>query len=302
MNIDNKIAESKVYLNNPQSSPTTLAELENTLLGNYKSKSAIGYSVPILSFGSARFTSKSFMSKIKAAEEISSGINSLQLSPKTLARVENNESLLRSLGHKPYVQVMSSGSHRIGGIKDNCEEIVLQVKDLSEKKSEHIFAKKPLSEETLLEDHLQQLIKKILDYKDSDKSRINHLKAFIGAIQIMGCQDTLDSKRLIDSVFKKYDLGEPTDKTKEPSRLDLGDSCTENYIEEQSRLFDQSFGELYKKYSEQYVLFHDGEVLFSAKNFSEVAEVAYKKRKVKEIFIIKVSSTKYSHEVLTPLG
>lgn len=76
---------------------------------------------------------------------------------------------------------------------------------------------------------------------------------------------------------------------------------TESYIEEQARLFRDSFDKLYNKYLDQYVLFHDGEVLFSSKNLYDVTKAAYIKRKDKDIFIEKVSVIEDTYEVLTPV-
>jgi hypothetical protein len=75
----------------------------------------------------------------------------------------------------------------------------------------------------------------------------------------------------------------------------------ETYIERQLRLFRQSFSSLYEEYPEQYVLFHEGKVIFSGENILEVTKVAYDKRKVKDIFIKKVSTEEDTIEMLTPV-
>lgn len=73
------------------------------------------------------------------------------------------------------------------------------------------------------------------------------------------------------------------------------------YIERQNHLFNQKLDELIKKYAGQYVLFHDGEVLYAGNSMAAVTKVAGEFRGSKNIFIKKVSKTSDNYGVFTPL-
>jgi hypothetical protein len=300
---EKKISEQKTNSNYSVNTPRNLADLESKIFGN--SRPDRGCSNLTLSYGSARFRSKShntYNAKVKLTEEF-------------IARLRNEQRGTRA-------QVVSADLVTVPVLNPvryiSFERLKLNVNDQEidinpSHRQEVIFpeVRKPALQGVLQESLLQKLNDILSNSSDRDSCE-RYVKGFLSALIIIGRHRTDSSSQLepytelssiLNDLFKEI----KKDKRKVPPASEVNlpkipQNTTEAYVDEQANLFHQSFDKLHEEYPEKYVLFHNGEVLFSADSYDEVARVAYEIRKVKDIFIKKVSSMKENHEVLTCLG
>jgi hypothetical protein len=218
--------------------------------------------------------------------------------PQTLADLEQRE--LPKINNDP-VQTLSYGSARY-----ESREILGVVEDYV---SEPSSAKDNLSEKNLEEKVRQQLynLKKAVGQgEDSKKILSGILDTLMRTISTMEEYRLLGMEKkvfpLVNKVVNDFKIANDFGEQELDSSTQRPDSFEELYIVIQSRLFQASFNKLLKQYASKYVLFHDGEVLFSGESIDEVARNAYGIRNSKDIFIKKVSIKGDNHEILTPLN
>jgi hypothetical protein len=317
---EKKTNEPKTNSDYSVNTPRNLADLESKIFGS--NKPDMGRSNLTLSYGSARFRSKShntYNAKVKLTEEF-------------IARLKNEQRGIRA-------QVVSADLVTVpvlnpvryisfGRLKVDVHDHVIDT-NLSHRQ-EVIFppVRKPHIQGVLQESLLQRL-NDVLSNAADRESCGRDIKIFFSALITIGhyrieqhnnssgvyaellskFEAYTELSSILDDLFQTIENGKGkvshTSEVDSPKMLQekrRDDRFTEVYIDEQASLFHKSFDKLYEEYPEKYVLFHNDEILFSSDSYDEVARVAYEIRKVKDIFIKKVSSMKENHEVLTRLG
>jgi hypothetical protein len=218
--------------------------------------------------------------------------------PQTLADLEQRE--LPKSSSAP-VQTLSYGSARY-----ESKEILWVVEDYF---SDPSSIEDNLSEKNLEDKIRQQLysLKKAVGQgEDSKKILSGILDPLMSTISTMEEYRRLGMEKkvfpLVSKVVNDFKAANDFREQELDSSTQRTGSFEEPYIVRQSRLFQASFNKLLKQYASKYVLFHDGEVLFSGESIDEVAKNAYGIRNSRDIFIKKVSLKGDNHEILTPLN
>jgi hypothetical protein len=217
--------------------------------------------------------------------------------PQTLADLEQRE--LPKDNNAP-AQTLSYGS-----VRYESREILWAVEDYV---SDPSNAKDDLSEKNLEDKVRQQLhnLKKAVGQgEDSKKILAGILDTLMSTISTMEDFRHLGMEKkvfpLVNRVVTDFKVANDF-REQETDREQETEPSEETYIVRQSRLFQESFDELFKLYPSKYVLFHDSEVLSSGESINEVSKDAYRIRSSKDIFIKKVSIMGDNHEILTPLN